>query len=110
MTKAKTTEQLLRQQDFIFSETRKAADDEIDIYSSATGTQIHVIYDIEGVPSDIRLCAPAYNIDEVAIMTAPDTLLVEDAREALLYELVDGAQMMFRMSGVTENQPEPDIA
>ncbi|MFX4299946.1 hypothetical protein [Pseudosulfitobacter pseudonitzschiae] len=110
MTTAKTTETLLRQRDFTFNETRKTDHGEVDIYSADTSTQIHVIYDLEGVPTDIKLCAPAHDIDEVIIIAASDRPLVEDARETLLYELIDGAQLMFRMSGVTEDQPDPDMA
>lgn len=106
MQKAKTSEALLRAQAFEFEETIQPEGREVDIYRGDGQAEIHVTYDIAGTPVSILACAPSLGITEIAIETEDGRFLEEDGLEAMLYELIEGDQLMQRMSGISETEPD----
>lgn len=107
MTKAKTTETLLRGEDYSFSHSEAKNGIERDIYISGDLVELNLEYDLDGNPTGVTVTAMGYGVSEISVYGEDGLKLTDEQIEILTYELLDDQpRLIGRMTGFAADVSE----
>jgi hypothetical protein len=111
MTKAKTSETMLRQEDYVFTRSETSGNRDRDVYLSDDKIELHLDYDLNGIPTAATLCAPTYGVDDIQVHDEDGAQMSSEQIEILIYELLeDQPRLLERMTGLGVEQDEEEPA
>ena len=102
MTKARTTETLLRGEDYTFCHSEEKNGIKRDVFTSGDRVELNLDYNLDGTPVGVAVTAIAYGIDHLSVYDESGNNLTDEQVEVLAYELLDDQpKVIERMTGIT---------